>query len=440
MRFHPTARARHCSERDCSARASSARGFSARGFSSRGFSFVELMFAVVVLGIGFIMIAAVFPVGLQQTKLTIDETTAAANARGAVARFEQLAATKLNYTGVTTDTDSLFPLTVSPASPATKIDLSPTAVVPNDKSQFASRVPAADGFSHVTTIPGVVRSLHDARVFPDGNAGGGTPNRRDAQWMAVASQFINKADDRNASVILYKRDILVSSNGMGVVTDAKLASAAQMIVLNAQATTHSNFVMGSTAAGGVSGDVLAPAAAQPLIYNLEPRPVCVVITYDSTSGTYQAAFDSVNNNTSSGFTAKPEYDAVPQAITEGTYIVISDDQIKTPIADIGRMNGHIFRVGVLDPATNKWQLAPGYDSINDPGASGKFGDGDDITAIGIQTTTAASSVDVNGKAVAYVLGRGFDNLAATPGQTGKTSNYTGPAQDIAVYTTFVTVP
>ena len=57
----------------------------------RGFSFAEVMFAVIVLGIGFIMVAAIFPVAIQQTRLTVDESTAAAVARQATATLEQLA-------------------------------------------------------------------------------------------------------------------------------------------------------------------------------------------------------------------------------------------------------------------------------------------------------------------------------------------------------------
>lgn len=48
-----------------------------------GYSFTEVMFAVVVLGIGFVMLAAMFPVAIQQTTSTGEETTAAGIARGA---------------------------------------------------------------------------------------------------------------------------------------------------------------------------------------------------------------------------------------------------------------------------------------------------------------------------------------------------------------------
>ena len=43
----------------------------------RGFSFTEILFAVMILGIGFIMIAAIFPVALQQTETSQAETVGA---------------------------------------------------------------------------------------------------------------------------------------------------------------------------------------------------------------------------------------------------------------------------------------------------------------------------------------------------------------------------
>lgn len=55
----------------------------------RGFSFTELLFAVMIMGIGFIMIAAIFPVGLAQSKSNFDETQAANLARSAVALIER---------------------------------------------------------------------------------------------------------------------------------------------------------------------------------------------------------------------------------------------------------------------------------------------------------------------------------------------------------------
>lgn len=47
-----------------------------------GFNFAEVLFAVMILGIGFIMIAAIFPVALLQTKSTMEETAATSVSRG----------------------------------------------------------------------------------------------------------------------------------------------------------------------------------------------------------------------------------------------------------------------------------------------------------------------------------------------------------------------
>lgn len=49
-----------------------------------GFTLAEVMFAVMILGIGFIMVAAIFPVAIQQAKVGRDETTAAEIAKAAV--------------------------------------------------------------------------------------------------------------------------------------------------------------------------------------------------------------------------------------------------------------------------------------------------------------------------------------------------------------------
>src|SRR5438477_6450612 len=57
----------------------------------RGFSFAEVMFAVIILGVGFIMIAALFPVAIRQSKSTADETSAAAFARVATNYVDTIA-------------------------------------------------------------------------------------------------------------------------------------------------------------------------------------------------------------------------------------------------------------------------------------------------------------------------------------------------------------
>lgn len=54
-----------------------------------GFSFAEVLFAVMILGIGFIMVAAMFPVAIQQSKTNTNQTVAARVAESAFAVIEQ---------------------------------------------------------------------------------------------------------------------------------------------------------------------------------------------------------------------------------------------------------------------------------------------------------------------------------------------------------------
>ncbi|HEY8666054.1 MAG TPA: hypothetical protein VIL86_05280 [Tepidisphaeraceae bacterium] len=53
-------------------------------------TFTEVMFAVILLGIGFIMLAAMFPVAIQQAKSTSEETEGAALGRSALNFMEQM--------------------------------------------------------------------------------------------------------------------------------------------------------------------------------------------------------------------------------------------------------------------------------------------------------------------------------------------------------------
>jgi hypothetical protein len=61
------------------------------GGRGRGFSFTEVLFAVMVLGIGFIMIAAMFPVTIRQTQNSMQDTHGANTAKGALAYLQSIA-------------------------------------------------------------------------------------------------------------------------------------------------------------------------------------------------------------------------------------------------------------------------------------------------------------------------------------------------------------
>jgi type II secretory pathway pseudopilin PulG len=58
---------------------------------SGGFTFTEVLFAVILLGIGFIMLAGMFPVAIQQTRTTAEETAATTSAQRAVRQISAVA-------------------------------------------------------------------------------------------------------------------------------------------------------------------------------------------------------------------------------------------------------------------------------------------------------------------------------------------------------------
>jgi type II secretory pathway pseudopilin PulG len=77
---------------------------------SNGFTFIEVLFAVILLGIGFIMIAAVFPVAIQQTSVVSDETQATAITRDAIKKIQAVA----DQPGAS----AMFPSTLLPSGPS----------------------------------------------------------------------------------------------------------------------------------------------------------------------------------------------------------------------------------------------------------------------------------------------------------------------------------
>jgi prepilin-type N-terminal cleavage/methylation domain-containing protein len=95
----------------------------------RGFSFVELLFAIMILGIGFIMIAAIFPVAIKQTAASGEETVASTIAKGAVGVIQQVAS------------NALMPATPGPNGSPVVAPIGPTA--PTGETGYGANLWAA---------------------------------------------------------------------------------------------------------------------------------------------------------------------------------------------------------------------------------------------------------------------------------------------------------
>ncbi len=296
----------------------------------RGFSFTEILFAVMVLGIGFIMIAAIFPVAIKQTKATSEETNASTIAKGGVDYFEKIASDP----------------TAPPVMPATT----------------------------ATPGPGTV-------VYQDGPTGGGTTRF----WSALQGNLIVPSDPRYAWVPMYKRDV-------DTVTGTA-SPYAQVIVIGVQNRNRTLY----TAA--VDATTLPPVPSPP---TLQARPVMATFTANMPASPDTIAFAADGTDYTS-------------AVAEGTFVVVANDT-SNEAKYAGNANGWVYRVGnpvapIASPQLT-WELAPGndmYGSIYKP---------------------VGAAVHV------LVVGRGYTDPTGSPPAD---LTYSGPSQDIAVYTTFVTV-
>jgi Tfp pilus assembly protein PilV len=192
------------------------------------FSFVEVLFAVIILGVGFIMIAAVFPVAIRQTKSTVDETTGAILARGAANLIDQI-----SY--------------YDPSNP---------------------------NMQYMPATAGAVVSFSPAAAA--------TTN---AAWQAIRGNVILSQDPRYAFIPFYRR------NGV-VATPSTWDPNAQVFVICVQAQAYSTFTSVTGANPPPYSDVLPKVSAPTNYCNLQPRQYAVDIEQGTGGGPSTVVFST----------------------------------------------------------------------------------------------------------------------------------------------------
>ena len=273
----------------------------------RGFSFTEILFAVMILGIGFIMIAAMFPVAIHQTEANNQETIAASlgtNGADVLGKTAQI----------------LFPYNM----PLAGSILSPTF----GSAPTIPMLPATPPQT-TETIPGQVWSLYDSRDTQFGNT------HARALWQAVSKNLIEAGDPRFGWIALYKRDFIASGtpNTVPAPTSVVFAPYVQVIIFGVQSHNRSAY-----SPSDVNVVVPTPGLLMPQF------STGAVLTPPTASN----PFSSIQF--SSGI------------VSEGSYVVVSDDH------NGGGSNGRIYRIGVQQG--NVWQFLPGEGmSANDAALS-----------------------------------------------------------------------
>jgi len=365
-----------------------------------GFSFAEVMFAVVVLGIGFIMVAAIFPVAIQQSKLTVDESTAAGIATTAASFMGQVA------------TEATMPPT----------DLLNEPAPPEDDIGAVTYGSETLQPGESKTYPGKVVSFHDPRITNTPTPASPLPGAhylyRSTMWNAVRGNLISSSDPRFAWVPLYRRDRTYRNDTTGALStdDAAItripAPAAQLILIPVQVQNRTSY-----------GTVDVYQSTNPAVVNLQPRPLLAnipeTVSGSSTPGTIE--FKDVGAG------------AMPGALgtlSDGAYVVVSNDNLSGQLS--GQLNGRIYRLLArrtdLDPNGRVWDLAPGADFRPETIAT----DPD----LDPNTPPVPVTVSQLTDATVLVIGRNFAEGVAMPTSSAE---YDGAAQDVAAYATFVKV-
>jgi Tfp pilus assembly protein PilV len=477
------------------------------------FSFAEVMFAVVILGIGFIMIAAIFPVAMQQSQATNDESIAAAIAREATNTITALPQTY---------PDPMY----DPGIPATN-----TPSKWPDEPQFLNFFPATVKNHTLGTTAGSVRPPAVVALLSG------------ARWDAIRNNLILLSDQRYAYVPFYRREnnskvvqlivigiairnrsIYQSNADTSVVSAGITAPALTAGTFTAAAattiypdtvtvTTNSprpGYYVNVTRTGINSlsqtiADVRTYRLGRPInatagTFELEPpddlrRTTGNLVTSPTSDGLWGTSDDVRDTNYAATLTlstASPYnpqlipnstlqpiaafaqltfpsdslagritlYDMIPssgalvppQAAAEGAFVIIADDypygatyspttgidsavagsyvQPPTVVSDplsppqltvpTGQSNGRIYRLGTAVPnMPGTYDLDPNF-GMQRPGVNG----------ISPDQLPLLQSAAANGPlAKVYIVGRGRTDPTAAA--------YSGAAQDIAVYTTFI---
>jgi hypothetical protein len=492
-------------------------GFGFRVSAARwraAFSFAEVMFAVVILGIGFIMIAAIFPVAMQQSQNTTDESTAASIARQAVNTVASLPQSVPNQVYVnavaagptavsalppgTPSSFPMFPPTVKNNLPAVGFAPPPAVVVPlygprwdaiknslilssdhryalvpfyrrdngssvaqfiviaiaaRNRSEFE---PSKDIFSPPNPTPSGTATISAVRPFTSVGAGtnicpdtivisGALPALTEGWFVSVPPVSLSGTPGRTSRL---GRQLVAGALTPGTGTFEIEPADGMSEAANDPTITPAD-VLWST-----KDDFLDSAALPPTVVAQAPATLQPVVAYASLyipvdgstiAGRITLALDlshaqgALNSN------------VAPFAAAPGAFIIIADDwpydpanagtasyalppnlPSATPPRMVGALNGRIFRLGQLVPAdpTATPPIPPGtYDLDPAYGMRGNAVASPDTVPIpGLVNPGGGTN---NPWARVFLVGAGRVN------PQNSDSGYSGAAQDVAVYTTFI---
>lgn len=354
------------------------------------FTFVEVLFAIVILGIGSIMLAGMLPVAIKQTSDTRNEITGKSVCEAGFAYLQALSQTSPTAFPVTTD-----------ATKITSGSVAGLAAVPGRLVPLSHSVVAANSPDAVTRL-GPHQSLYGSRI---------SSSDPRFQWLA----FYGRSEGSNLAHVIVVA--LHLSNVEGSVTVSSVTTPIDR---------YNRFTLANEAASDNNGPFLATAEI------IEGGALDADrIVFDA--GTAAQVVDSTT---------------LGGAADGGAFVIVAaspndpgttGDQNRS-----ARNNGRIFRLGTrrldLDATGRVFDLAPGYDlAPAGPGVDGRINTADDETDGSMNTLPITdpaggyptSSTKLVGQPVqVWIIGRGLKNPGAAYGLPD--NPYTGPVQDISI--------
>ena len=309
-----------------------------------------------MLGIGFIMIAAIFPVAIMQTQATMEETIGTAVTRNGVSYLRG---------GI---------------------------LINKSKLPFTNNTIPAPATAGAPPNPGQVFSFYDPRIqpgtAPNNQAGPEQKPQPQELWNSIKGNLIVSDDPRFAFVPMYVRD-----GG---------SNFAKLIVVGVRVRQRDKFETGT------NGDTERRSGA---CANLEPRPVKVTLIDGGTTAPDRAVIQVLDTGDAQLQALSNASNAVDAAV-DGAYLIISndnaDDDANTPFQnEHGALNGRVYRLGpetslpTPPPAgARQFELVAGEDMTRTPGPDGVLGNADDVT----------ENMD---DATAFIVGRGYAGTTGT---------------------------
>jgi type II secretory pathway pseudopilin PulG len=341
------------------------------------FTFLEVLFAVMILGIGMIMVAAMFPAGIRQTQANVEDSAYMALTRNMARQMQQMAADTLPTT---------------PAPPAGFNHAFDYYLRP-----WPIPAPVAPQFQNL--VRPKVYSFHDPRAEMNAT--------RAPLWNWVRGNLVLQSDSTYGYVPLFSR--AYNSGAANVDAAYNDQASVTLFILPLRARNTSTF--------SVSRDTNAGTGTGRRVTRLDPVLVNVAITLTPVAGTSTVTVSGIMR--ANGSPAPLPITAQNNPIEEGAYLVLSDMTGTLPPngAPASQYNGSVYRIGYRQNSNvdTVWYLA------QDPANSGFPGIG--------------STVSLSGWA--FVVGRGPSAANLGPSNTFLTRS--GPIQELGVVPTMISV-